>query len=948
MRKLLVLLFFCPLASLAQNVGISPTISPALFRYNDQITVVYDVTGTSLASLTNAYAWVWIPGTSINAQYNINPATPTADPAKFIKSVVNGKTLFTKVFTPSDFFTTSISAQTKMGILLKAADWAGGQTIDHLVDFWDGSFQVKLTSPTQLPLFVTNNEVINITAETPVDANYSLYINNVLVNQSGAPTKNYAYQHTVTETSGYSTVKVVAALGENSSEETFQYIISTSSPQVARPAGIIPGINYNSGDPTKVTLCLLAPGKTSVYVRGDFSEWDVQGENLMKRDGELFWIELSGLTAGEEYAYQYLVDETVWLADPFADKFQDPDDQYISSSIYPDLKTFPAKALSNDWYFNRLSVFKTNQQAYQWQVTNFQKPPKEKLIVYELLIRDFFEDGENSFQSMIDTISYFKRLGVNAIQLMPIMEFGGNNSWGYNPQFMFAPDKAYGPKDKMKEFVDVCHQNGIAVILDIALNHQDTPNPYILMDFNFGTFKVNPTNKWFNVDAKHPYNVFYDMNHESQYTKDYVDTIAHYWLNEYKVDGYRFDLSKGFTQNANCAGSQSNEGCFASYDASRIAIIKRMADQMWAHTEDAIIILEHFAANTEEKELVEYRLNEGKGMLVWGNLNHAYAQNSMSFSENSDVSWIYHGSRGWSKPHVVGYMESHDEERMMYRNLQFGRTTASHNIKTVPVSLERIKAATTMFYTIPGPKMLWQFGELGYDYPINYCPDGTISNDCRTYPKPVKWDYRDDAARYRLYSHVSDLIRLHNTYDVFYNGTATFIGGSELVKQIVLKNSPYTQTPTSADQMNAVVVANFDIVSQIVYIEFPHTGTWYDYYRYGAIQPVDFFPFPIEIPPGGYKIFTDVEITNSIVTGGLDEDIDKKEISLFPNPTSDFVTVTNQYDIIELKFYTLQGMPAEASRVNSNTWDLRKLQKGVFIAEGKTAKGYFSLKVIKN
>ena len=936
MRKLLVLLFFCPFISLAQTVSLNPTVSPALFRYNDQITVVYDVTSSQLlSSLTNAYAWVWIPGTSINAQYNINPATTAANPAKFTKSIVDGKTLFTLTFTPSTFFTSNISNQTKMGILLKGPNWSDGQTSDFIMDFWDGSFQVKLTNPVALPLFVSNGEVITISAETPVNADYKLFINDQLIDQSVNSTKTYSYQHTVIETAGYSTVKVLATVGASNSETSFQYIISTASPQLIRPSGVIPGINYSS-DPTKVTLCLLAPGKNSAYVRGDFSNWEVLGDNMMNRDGEYFWIELSGLTSGQEYAFQYLIDENLWLADPYADKYLDPDDQFIPQSVYPSLKTFPSKALSNTWYFNRLSVFQTNQQPYQWQVTTFQKPSKEKLVIYELLIRDFFGENDRSYTNLIDTLSYLKRLGVNAIQLMPIMEFGGNESWGYNPQFMFAPDKAYGPKNTLKQFIDVCHQNGIAVILDIAMNHQDMPNPYLLMDFNYSTFKPNPTNKWFNVDATHPFSVFFDMNHESSYTKKYLDTINYYWLNEYKVDGYRFDLSKGFTQ----VNSGSNVSAWSGYDASRVAIIKRMSDKIWSHSPEAYIILEHFADNSEEKVLAQYRAGEGKGMMLWGNLNYAYSQNTMGYNENSDISWIYHGSRTWSVPYVVGYMESHDEERMMYRNFQFGRVTTAHNIKTLPVALNRVKAASTIFYTLPGPKMLWQFGELGYDV--------SIEEGGRVSPKPVKWEYRDDYSRYRLYTHVSDLIRLHKEYDVFNNGTPSFYGGNDLIKQIVLKNSPYTSSPTSAAEMNAVVVANFDVIPQIVYVEFPHTGIWYDYYRYGAIQPVDIFPFPIQIPPGGYKIFTDYEITNSIITEVSDDVLDANKISFYPNPTSDYITVTHPDEIIELNFYTLQGIPVDVPRFSANVWDLRKLPRGVFISEGKTSKGYFSLKVIKN
>src|SRR5687768_10764834 len=111
--------------------SINPSVSPALFRYNTSITVTYDVTGTPLASLGSAYIWVWIPGKNTNAKYNINPASSDAtktNNAKFTKSVVNGKTLFTITFTPSAFFDGDISAETQMGMLLKGNDWSNGQT----------------------------------------------------------------------------------------------------------------------------------------------------------------------------------------------------------------------------------------------------------------------------------------------------------------------------------------------------------------------------------------------------------------------------------------------------------------------------------------------------------------------------------------------------------------------------------------------------------------------------------------------------------------------------------------------------------------------------------------------------------------------------------------------------------------------------------------------------
>lgn len=942
MRRFLLLILCCStVTGFAQKVTLNPTITPALFQSNTTITVTYNVTGTSLASLTEAYAWVWIPdAAAIDAKYNHNPPTGADATAKFNKTVNAGQTTFSITFKPSDFFVQDISTKTSMGILLKAPDWTGGQTTDYIANF---GFSLTLNQPSVKPVFVDNGQVLTIQATTPAAATFELFVNNVSVNTQTGIT-NYSYNHTVTESSGAVPVRLTATSPSGNAEVSFQYIISANSPVQARPAGIISGINYTSGDPTKVTLCVLAPGKASAYVRGDFSNWDILPANLMKRDGEYFWIELSGLTSGIEYAFQYLVDETIWIADPYADKILDPDDQYIPAGTYPNLKTFPAKALGAQWYQNRLAVFQTGQTPYAWQVTNFDKPDKDKLVVYELLIRDFFEDGGNNYQSLIDTVSYFKRLGVNAIELMPIMEFGGNNSWGYNPQFMFAPDKAYGTKNKLKEFVDVCHQNGIAVILDIAMNHQDMPNPYLMLDFNYTTFKPNPTNKFFNVEATHPFSVFYDMNHESLYTKKYLDTINYYWLHEYKIDGYRFDLSKGFTQTNN----PNNVTAWSAYDASRIAILKRMSDKIWANFPDAYVILEHLAVNTEEKELAEYRAGEDKGMMLWGNLNNAYLQSAMGYASDSDLSGVYYGTRGWTVPHLVSYMESHDEERMMYKNIMYGNAAGTYSVKELPTALNRAKAAATIFYTIPGPKMLWQFGELGYDYSINYCEDdGTISDECRTYPKPVRWDYHESNSRNVLASHIADLVRLRHSYDVFTSGTVTLaVGAASLEKQVMLKNSPYTATPATAAEMNAVVVVNFDVTAKTTSVNFPHTGTWYDYYKDGAQLNVTTASFGVALQPGEYKIFTDVQIESpQLITGT--EMPSAASVSVYPNPAGKTLMIASDEEIVSLSVITMQGVRVIPHRTSATSWDVSGLAPGLYVADIKTRTGRTMVKVIK-
>jgi 1,4-alpha-glucan branching enzyme len=265
-----------------------------------------------------------------------------------------------------------------------------------------------------------------------------------------------------------------------------------------------------------------------------------------------------------------------------------------------------------------------------------------------------------------DSISYLKKLGINAIEVMPFNEFEGNNSWGYNPDFFFAPDKMYGTETALRQFIDECHKQGIAVIMDIAMNHAYGLSPTVQMYFNGTTNQPAANNPWHNVTPKHPYNVGYDFNHESDATKNLVSRVIEHWLTNYKIDGFRWDLSKGFTQTNTCTtgncSSDAEVNNWSNYDASRVTIWKRYYDTMQVKAPGSYCILEHFAANQEEIELSNY------GMLLWGNLNHNYNEATMGYIPNSNFQYGIYTNRSWSQPHLITYQESHDEERLMYKN----------------------------------------------------------------------------------------------------------------------------------------------------------------------------------------------------------------------------------------------------------------------------------------
>jgi hypothetical protein len=153
-------------------------------------------------------------------------------------------------------------------------------------------------------------------------------------------------------------------------------------------------------------------------------------------------------------------------------------------------------------------------------------------------------------------------------------------------------------------------------------------------------------------------------------------------------------------------------------------------------------------------------------MLLWGNANYQFNQSTMGYSSGSDFqNAIFNSSaKGWSKPHLVAYMESHDEERLNYKNINFGNSSGAYNTKDPATALKRNEMAAAFWAMIPGPKMIWQFGELGYDFSINTCSNGvTVDNTCRLSTKPIKWDYYNITGRRALFEVYKQLLALKKT-----------------------------------------------------------------------------------------------------------------------------------------------------------------------------------------
>jgi len=511
----------------------------------------------------------------------------------------------------------------------------------------------------------------------------------------------------------------------------------------------------------------------------------------------------------------------------------DPDnDSYIDAETYPGLKAYPKGKTTGN-----VSVLQANQPAYNWKNATFVRPEKKNLVIYELLVRDFV--AKHNYQTLKDTLNYIQRLGVNAIELMPVNEFEGNLSWGYNPSFYFAPDKYYGTKNALKAFIDECHSRGIAVIQDIVLNHSFGQSPMVQMYFNSTAGKPASNNPWYNVDPTHPYNVGYQFNHESAATKYFVKNVLKFWMQEYKIDGFRFDLSKGFTQVNSGTSGDAAVNAWSQYDASRVAIWKEYNNYIKSiDNNNFYVILEHFAANQEEKELA------GEGMMLWNNLNYAANQATMGYITGWNFQGIFYDQHTFTLPYqLVGYFESHDEERLMFKNEAYGYASklTSYSVKDIATGLKRNEMAAAFLLAAPGPKMLWQFGELGYDI--------SIDNNGRTGNKPILWNYNSDTQRKHLYSIYSQMINLRKKNAVFATTNYSYdLGG--YIKSIVLKDA----------SANIVVIGNFDVEQQTGTITFPSAGTYTDVLT-GSTINVTNVNYPATLAAGEYHVYSSAALT---------------------------------------------------------------------------------------
>ena len=707
---------------------------------------------------------------------------------------------------------------------------------DIFVDLVDAGLAASIVS--DMPEISSVGNSVTLNCYATLNATLTLKLNGSVVKT--ATGTEMTYTHKLDKQGNYDFELTVS-----NDKETKTASVSTCVPnnptKANRPTGIINGIYYDKSDDTKVTLCTYAGSKTEpakhVFVVGDFNDWTISNDYQLKQanDSAYFWIELNGLTPQQEYAMQYVVvraDGVVKrISDLYSEKVLHKEDQWEPKQNDPTLMDYP---LAGDGY---VTVIQTAKPEFKWSdaTLNFKRPNKNNLVIYELWVRD--HTPSRNLKGLMERLDYFEDLGVNAIELMPMTEFDGNDSWGYSPNHFFAMDKSYGTPEQLKTFVDECHKRGIAVILDMVFNHATGLNPMNKL-YPYGSdLSKNP---WFNATAPHSDNVYEDWNHVFGPTKTMFVRSLQYWLTEYKVDGFRMDLSHGL------CGSTAN---------TSVQHIKDYYNGVKAVSADAYFILEHWGSNmgTERPALIK------EGMMCWHNTTNAYYQTAMGWLKDGD------NLSEANQDNYVTYCESHDEERAFFKAKQWGngdlKTNEAARVGRVPLNM----AFLTM---LNGPQMFYHFAELGFDYSKFQNAQGKWGKndygitselgadyDCKMQAKyrPEAW-MKAPHCRHAAFKKVGQTIQLRTRLmpEVFEgNPTASTLGSGKALRTIQWGSDVF-------------VAGNFGVTgNQTVNVP---SGTWYNYFEQQKQTATT-----ITLAPGELVILTGKECQLPSITTDLED-----------------------------------------------------------------------------
>jgi 1,4-alpha-glucan branching enzyme len=518
-----------------------------------------------------------------------------------------------------------------------------------------------------------------------------------------------------------------------------------------------------------VEFTLFAPYNKKASLIGSFSDW----QELPMHKGEDGYFRVQVDLEDGDYQYKFRVQSKSWFFEP--DQWVDVNDPYVT-----DIDNASQNGVVRIKDGDRIV------DTYIWKHDDQPLPADQALVIYELHVGDF-SGGESDpnprgqYKHVVEKLDYLVDLGINAIELMPVKEYPGDHSWGYNPRYFFATESSYGTTDQLKHLIDECHGKGIRILMDGIFNHSEAESPLTQIDHDY----------WYHHDPRDPDNNWgpefnyehYDENLDVKPAWKFVGDVVRFWINEYHIDGIRYDAAR---QIANydfmhwiVAETKQTASMKPFYnvaehipETSSITNIDGPMDGCW-HDSFYHCVVEHICGDTFDLERLKDVLDAKRQGFV-GTTN------------------------------VVNYLTNHDHDHVM---AELGDRQIFDQ-----AAFKRAKLGAVLLMTAMGVPLIWMGEEFG-EYKHK-----TIDQS------KIDWALLSNELNRGLLEYYKGLINLREHNHALYTENIEFFHENPDTKVLA-----YTRWNDEGSRV--VVVANFSdqFIGGYTVPNFPKNGTWHEW-----------------------------------------------------------------------------------------------------------------------
>ena len=551
------------------------------------------------------------------------------------------------------------------------------------------------------------------------------------------------------------------------------------------PANLQYGPNWIDN---QMILVVHAPSQPVIQVAISVSDVPDQESEILtmqKASGleDIWWLEID--FPNGQYDYEYILLDGTRLPDPFSRRV-------VNSKTR--IEIGPGGISTAD--------------DYQWQSNDYIRPSLDTLIIYELHVDDFSSmgNGQGKFEHITGKLDYLKSIGINAVELMPITEFPGTHSWGYDPNLLSAVEANYGTPEDFKVLVDQAHLRGIAIIMDIVWNHIRSSSPIWKMQPNYD---LNPYIKvWTETNTNEEQGSWgmLDWDHFNSHTIDYVNQVNEIWLNEYKIDGFRYDATRfiGWDLNHQEFGIPAWTNYIRNIDSNFYQIAEHLPA-------DPFLIDNTSLSCSWHDSFHDIILND-----VHNNNNIAidFMRQVVQLHEYNNYNNNYS-----NRTQAIKFMINHDEQSLIQEMVAF-------NTYSIDDARERDKFYATILFTSLGIPMIWQGQEFGLQTGwIDDNGNGNWDEEKLSY-RPVDWSVLESIEGQDHLEHYKKLISFRKLNPALSQGT--FFDLHKYIEQRVIVYG-FKDERLVGNNDQVVVIANFSTYDQIIFdVPFLSSGSWYN------------------------------------------------------------------------------------------------------------------------